>query len=225
MKKKWNLVLVVSAILLSVNSFSQALNKGNTLLSVGYIFVPTDKLPDYNENGVKRTFSHKNIGVFTASSEFITSEKVGIGHIAWGLLVSFNVDRRQNEHKSSKIHILSKTENLQTSFIGRSAYHFALPLPNLDLYAGIRAGFHVNLITDHSQRTILDQTLLEPWDKPYQSYINDYTQLRFVVGAYIGARYFFTSKFGLLIEFNPDLPVFNKTEHTYRLGVGLTWLR
>jgi opacity protein-like surface antigen len=201
MKKKL-LLLVFTAFVMCQNMNAQALEKGKSVLQVGYGFGSgwSSLTSLYASNSGYKTSS---FGPIASSYEYMITDKIGIGagfNYASASATWTQEDQNFNFSTGAvTTNIYEYTWKLTViQFLGRANYHFPIKNDKLDLYGGLGLGF-TNFGTSWESTD-------PDFDK--NSY-NISLSSPFGYSLNLGARYFFTNNIGAYAELGYGISYFN----------------
>ncbi len=165
------------AIVLNINeSHAQTFEKGTKLASLGI--------------GLGNPYG---LGFISPSIQGIldigVSPKLGIGYIGIGGILAFStgsIDYGGGYYNKYSVRYTN------FSIGARATYHFDLDIEKLDLYGGVVAGYNIGSSSDNYSGGF-------GYTPDYKSYS------RPIIGAFAGARYYFTSKFAVYGELGNEI--------------------
>lgn len=187
-----NIIFIVISMTLTSLTYSQTVNKGDQIVSLGFGFDPY-----YHYNSSPGS-SSSAIGPIVGIYEYIVTDKLGIGRISAGGMVGETF----YTHKYTSYNSINLNGNIQkygydykynimrTAVVARAAYHFDLPVEKLDIYAGVGGGIYI-----YHEKQKIENHFNNTYSKKTRTFVGG--------GHYVfaGARYFFTNAFGVYLEF------------------------
>jgi len=188
MKQKWNTATAMMIVgCLSFGVWAQTVRQGDKIISFGIGVGQNYTTPSgvYYNSSTK----HTSLGPITASYQQVVTDVLGVGRISAGGTIGMSF----HNTKYTTLYGTYKSSTTRTILLARAAYHFDLPVKNLDLYAGMGMGIYL-----YSYRHDADL-----------KYPGASSSSTFVVTPFGGARYFFSNSFGVYAELGYGLGILN----------------
>ncbi len=188
MSLKKSIFILFLFITASITSYGQVFQKGTKMLSAGiglgdrYLI-----LSGYN----------MVVPPLQLNFDYGITEKLGIGYIGVGGLLSYSVNRYN--FSNSNFNYYYKYTYTNFTIATRATYHFDLGIEKVDLYAGAILGFNI------ASRS---ETYTGKGTPASNFYLDPPGNGGLVAGPFAGARYMFNENFGAYSELGYTVSIF-----------------